>query len=359
MTTFDPNYSLFTEDLDHVLDRTRADWQQLRDGRLFITGGTGFFGMWLVETFLWANQQLDLHAEATVLTRDPDAFARKAPNVASQPAIRLHAGDVRKFDFPIGEYTHVIHAATEASASLNEQLPAYMFESIVNGTHRTLDFAVACGARKFLLASSGAVYGKQPHEITHVGEDYNGAPDPQSPASAYGEGKRVAEMLCGIYARAHGIDATIARCFAFVGPYLPLDIHFAVGNFLRDVLQNKAIQVRGDGAPLRSYLYTSDLAVWLWTILFRGQSCRPYNVGSDEAISIRELAYCVAQTADIDNEVCVASPPNPAAPRVQYVPSVERSKSELGLKVDVPLATALRRTLAWHQASQLVTTPAR
>lgn len=336
------------DDLDHVLAHTQGLWDDLRGQRLFITGGTGFFGCWLLESFAWANDALGLNAEAVVLTRDPDAFRRQAPHLAGHPAIRLHTGDVRDFAFPEGRFSHVIHAATEPSAKLNAERPLLMLDTIVEGTRHTLDFAVQAGAKTFLLTSSGAVYGKQPPEMTRLSEDYLGAPDPRDPGSAYGEGKRLAELLCALYHRQHGLEAKIARCFAFVGPYLPLDTHLAIGNFIRDALAGAPIVVTGDGTPCRSYLYAADLAIWLWTLLFRAPACRPYNVGSGEAVSILETARLVAESANPALPVTVALAPAGAPPQ-RYVPDVSRAETELGLKSWIGLAGAIRKTAAFSR----------
>ena len=340
-------------DLDHILAHTDGLWEELRGQRIFITGGTGFFGCWLLESFAWANAKLGLNARAVVLSRNPVAFAKKAPHLTMDKAITFHSGDVRDFKFPTGSYSHVIHAATEASAKLNQENPLLMLDTIVEGTRHTLDFAAACGAKKFLLTSSGAVYGRQPSTMTHISEGYPGAPDPLDPASAYGEGKRAAELLCEIYRQRYGIETKIARCFAFVGPYLPLDAHFAIGNFIRDALAGGPIKVQGDGTPRRSYLYAADLAIWLWTILFRGQPGRPYNVGSDEATKIAGIAQSVARSVSGDIQIIIDKKCDASHAIQRYVPAVERSRQELQLNVWISVAQAIQKTVDHCQAGSL------
>jgi dTDP-glucose 4,6-dehydratase len=128
---------------------------------------------------------------------------------------------------------------------------------------------------------------------------------------------------------------------------MQLDAHFAIGNFIGDRLHDRPIRVQGDGSPVRSYLYASDLMVWLWTILFRGQSCRAYNVGSEEALNIATLAREVAAALPPAVDVDIASTAAPGAPVHRYVPSTARAREELGLRAEVPLREAIRRTHAW------------
>lgn len=336
------------DDLNFVLEHTESIWQELRGNRIFLTGGTGFFGCWLLETFLWANQRLNLNAKLVALTRNAAAFSEKYPWLANNPALALHQGDVRNFMFPEGMFTHIIHAATEASAKLNAEQPLLMLDTILEGTRHTLNFAQACGAKQFLLTSSGAVYGRQPPDLYGIAEDYIGRLEAANPAAAYGIGKFTAEHMCHLYAKASSLEIKIARCFAFVGPYLPLDTHFAIGNFIRDAMQSRPIQIKGDGTSYRSYLYAAELAIWLWHILFRGNPLQPYNVGSEQAVSIAELAHIVAASSQPESIVNIEQTADPDKTPERYVPAVDKIKQDLGLTQQITLIDAIQKTKNWH-----------
>lgn len=321
--------------------------------KIFITGGTGFIGRWLLETFVEMNRNIGESSKAVVLSRNPEKFLKKAPHLSNRKDIEFVQGDVRSFEFPREKFNYIIHAATDVSTDLNQVDPLEMLDVIVEGTKHVLDFAVKCNAEKFLFISSGAVYGRQPPEITHIPEDFSGAPLFTHTMAPYGEGKRTAELLCYLYSKKYGFEVKIARCFALVGPYMPLNAHYAIGNFIRDGLSGGPIVVKGDGTPYRSYLYASDLVVWLWTILFRGENCKPYNVGSEEAITIRDLAYLVASCFDKPMEVKILGTPDPNKPPERYVPSTARARRELGLKQNVSLKDAILKTIEYYRNANL------
>lgn len=334
------------EDLRLILEKTTPSvWQALRGQRIFITGGTGFIGCWLLETLLWANQQFQLELQLLVLTRRPEAFVAKAPHLAQHPVVRLVKGDVNdlgQFNQPVDI---VLHAATDVANAGSD--PRQVFDDIVDGTKETLALAVRCKARRYMLTSSGAVYGAQPGELTHIPEEYAGAPDTLQPNTAYGQAKRVSEWLVQCTASRHAIDTRIARVFALVGPYLPLDAHFAAGNFIRDAMAGQEIKVAGDGTAFRSYLYAADMVIWLLTILIEGAASQAYNVGSDQALTIRQLAATISREVLGAERFTVAAVAVANAPAQRYVPSVDKVRRDLDLHVHTDLPSAIRKTVDW------------
>jgi dTDP-glucose 4,6-dehydratase len=313
--------------------------------KLLLTGGTGFFGKALLRHWLAQAAQGKAPDEVTVLSRAPGRFLERFPEFRQQNWLRFREGDVLFPDtLPAdGMFTHILHAAADSTFG-GRLAPVERYDQIVDGTRHLLDYAVLRGVRRFLLTSSGGVYGAQPPDMEFMPESHNGMPDPLNPAHAYSVAKRCAEHLCALYRDQHGLQTVIARGFAFVGRDLPLDPHFAIGNFIRDALNAQEIVVGGDGAAIRSYMDQRDLAAWLLSLLERGQAGQAYNVGSDDEIDIRDLATLVRDVLAPSKPVVIAGKADSENFRSRYVPSIDKARRELGLRLEFPLREALLET---------------
>jgi len=318
---------------------------------LLLTGGTGFFGRALLRLLLSSEALPALAGESiVVLSRNPERFLAAYPEFVAPGTLSFHRGDIQdRSSLPWDQaFSHVLHAATDSTVG-PRLTPLQRFDQILACTTNILDLAVTTGTRRFMLTSSGGIYGPQPADLEAFPEDWPGSPSLAEPATAYSQAKRAAEHLCALYREAHGLETVIARCFAFVGPDLPLDVHFAIGNFIRDALTAEAITVAGDGTPLRTYLDQRDLAHWLWTLLLQGKDGETYNVGSDQVISIAELAHLVRDLLAPGKPVRILGTHQPAAARNRYVPSIAKIQALHGLRVSVPLAESIIRAASAHR----------
>lgn len=284
-------------------------------------------------------------------------LAAHAPHLVGLDGVTFLRGDIRTLDRaalqlqhePAGSVHGVIHAAIAVDAATIAQNPIPTLETAVEGTRRMLEYAREAGASRFLFLSSGAVYGAAPAHLDRIPESWRGGPDQTDPRQVYAEGKRIGEMMCACATRAQGIDTVMARAFAFVGPHLPLDRHFAIGNFMRDTLAGGPVIVAGDGTPLRSYLYAGDMAAWLWALLVRGEAGRAYNVGATREVSIAQLAALVAAHGRPAAAVEVRGTPIAGAAAERYLPDVEFARTTLGLAETVTLEDGIARTMRWHR----------
>jgi len=319
------------DELESLVAGDRALFEELTSASLLITGATGWFGVWILDSLCAADDMLGLALRITAVSRDPKRFLHRFPAFAGDPRISWMQGDVRQFEPAMKEFTHIIHGAADSSQPRGAQDIGDLFGTIVQGTERVLA-AAGSKCRGFLLISSGAVYGPNS--------------DPANVKNAYAEGKRAAEMMAAIRAL-QGVPIRIARCFAFVGPHMPFDRHFAIGNFIADAVAGREILVKSDGRPLRSYLYMTDLVRALLVILNRGNVGAAYNVGSDVPISIEQLARTVDRVVG-GKGVSIGGAPSTSAEH--YVPDTERLRLELNFEPLVDLEAAISRTAAWYRA---------
>jgi dTDP-glucose 4,6-dehydratase len=288
----------------------------------------------LVADLIHARQRLNLDLRIVLVTRR-DLIPELGEIEVMKTDVQTMSG--------IGAVDFIIHAAASSSAQKGtiEADPDHLALTIEQGTQSVIE--AASRETRVLFLSSGAVYGTQ---FAPAREDTPPNLDHSHPDTAYALGKLAAEEALSRATLAGDLSAVVTRLFSFVGPRIPLQGHFAAGNFLGDLVAGRTIKVRGDGTPVRSYLYTGDLPAWCWAALVRGAPGRIFNVGSDEAVSIASLAEYVAAVGSPQPRVDVLGAPS-GTPPPWYVPDIARARTELGVSVRTSLSDALAKTARW------------
>lgn len=328
-------------DLELIASKLPSVLPLFKKKKLFITGGTGFFGKWLLEAINHLNLNYELELEATVLTRNPDRFALEYPHLAHAKGVSFVSGDIRNIPAVTTTFDYIIHAATDVpSKSVSTADIEDARSTILDGIAEVVHFAKSVNCRRLLFTSSGAAYGRIPPSVSEGITESFSEGEFIVESDVYGLSKNKAEQ----YLKEHAMcDVVIARCFAFSGPYLPLDGSFAFGNFIADRLNRKPITIQGNGKTVRSYLYAADLVIWLLTMLVKGKDRSMYNVGSDVPVTIQELAESIAKTR---TDVSVLAPENLGFNT--YFPAIEKAQKELGLGIYTTLNEAIDKTIKYY-----------
>lgn len=318
---------------------------------LLLTGGTGFFGKALLK--YWAKYGCPFD-KISILSRNPEEFLKSYKGEINDINCQLSfiSGDILNINnLSISDdFEYVLHAATDSTSG--PELTRYEhFKQIVYGTESVLSFAKDHACKKFLITSSGSIYGKLPDELSSFNEEYQGTLPVDDVNSAYGVGKRVAEHMSFLHGSKYDFDVVVARCFAFVGEDLPLDKHFAIGNFIYDALSERNIRIKGDGTPVRSYMMQDDLACWLNTMLIDNRFKGVFNVGSDESYTLIEIANLVAKTSLKNLDICVNGASTEDNVRNIYVPCIDKAK-DYGLKMNFSLEKSIEETIKRIQAAK-------
>ncbi|HVT41058.1 MAG TPA: NAD(P)-dependent oxidoreductase [Gemmatimonadaceae bacterium] len=336
---------ILQQDLDAALERSRDLFVELSGARLLITGSTGMVGTLMLESVAHARARTGADIRVAALARDARRLHQRLPWIKDARWIEVAEGDVRSFVPISGAFDLVVHAANTASPAEISADPDGIARVVVEGSRHVHDIAAAAGARRFLQLSSGSVSGSHFTPAPLIDEDDPGTPEGGSDADRLARAKAVAEreLLSASGRRAPAV--VFARGFALAGPWLPLDSDFAFGNFVGAALAGRSIRVNGDGTPQRSYLYSRDLVTWLWTLLLRGVPGRAYNVGSEHAVSIGDLARQVA--ALVGGTIEIVRTPALGARAHWHVPNTQRARTEFGLEETVTLSEAIVRTAAW------------
>ena len=306
-------------------------------GRILVTGGSGFLGASLCERLVQAGHEvicLD-----NLLTSSIDNIE----HLLGSGNFKFIEHDVTE---PIRlEVDEIYNLACPASPMHYQANPIKTMKTSVLGMIHILGMAKRCGAR-VLQASTSEIYGDP--DVHPQPESYRGLVNTLGPRACYDEGKRAAEALCSDYRRSHDVEVRIARIFNTYGPGMATNDGRVVSNFILQTLRGEPVTVYGDGSQTRSFCYRDDLIEGLVRLMaLDGEEPRPVNLGNPEECSMLDLVQAVARACG--REATVTYQPIPNDDPKQRCPDITRARELLNWSPAVSLQEGLQRTVSWFQ----------
>ncbi len=322
--------------------------------RILITGGAGFIGSHLAEAFLAAGY------EVTILDNLSTGRFENIAHLVGRPGFRFALASIQNavvLDRLASEADGIVHLAAAVGVQLIVERPVHTIETNIMGTEAVLQAAARYRAR-VVLASTSEVYGKGVRVPFREDDDVVLGPTDKS-RWAYAASKMVDEFLALAYYREKGLPVVIARLFNTVGPRQTGRYGMVVPRFVSQALRGVPLTVYGDGTQSRCFCDVSDTVRALVGLTTHPDAVgRVFNVGSQEEISIRDLAERVLAVTGSRSPIHFIPYDQAYAPgfedMARRVPDTGRIEALLGWRPQIALDTTLTRVADWMRCQDAI-----
>ena len=305
--------------------------------RYLVTGGAGFIGSHLCESFLaQGHEVLCMDNYSTGAKHNISSFLRN-------PRFRFIDHNISRYIEVPEPLDYVLHFASPASPVDYLELPIPTLKVGALGTHNTLGLAKAKGA-VYLLASTSEVYGDP--LVRPQNEEYWGNVNPIGPRGVYDEAKRFAEAMTMAYHRYHGLNTRIVRIFNTYGPRMRLRDGRVVPNFIMQALKREPLTVYGQGQQTRSFQYVDDLVEGIKRLLTTEHHL-PVNIGNPHEMTVLEFAKKIIELTGSKSTI-VYKPLPEDDPQVRQ-PDIAKARKVLGWEPKVELEEGLAKTIEYFR----------
>lgn len=331
---------------------SKGEQKKIAEKKWVANGATGWFGKWLIAS--WRRLQ-EMHPNETgelcIVMKNKESRSRIYQECSWVEGVKnirwISETDFLSKDYyTLSDVSGLWHMDASSNAEKNGLMPSRAMDEMLMSLRNWAGWSKRASV-KMLYVSSGAVYGFKKKGLL-LKEDQDAYGFSLNQNVGYHHGKRACESWLNLWAVDHGINYNVTRPFAFGGGYLPLKSHFAMGMFINNALNGEDIVINGDGENARSYLGMSDLIVWHWGIMLRGESGHCYNVGSDEVLSLREWAEMIRAESGLKMNIIVKNLSHGSDDF--YIPNIEKARA-IGLKITESKKELVENMFKWLKGS--------
>lgn len=312
--------------------------------KVLVTGGTGFIGSFVCELLLQKG------AIVTTTTK-----SNNLKNIAHiKKDLKIQKADLTDLDQAIkvtkNKDTVLNLASKVAGIQFNINHPATMFSENVKIAQNVANSSSKNNVERLLIVSSACVYPRNCTIPTPETEGFLNDPEPTN--LGYGWAKRTEELIARFYNLEHGLKVAIARPYNAYGPrdnFDPEISHVIPGLIKRVMDGENPLTVWGSGKQTRSFLYVEDLARGLIDITEKYPQTDPVNIGTDEEVTIQDLAKMIVQISQKETRIEFDKTKPDGQPRRNC--DTKKAKEKIGFEAKISLTEGLKRTIDWYSNS--------
>lgn len=304
--------------------------------KILVTGGAGFIGSHLVDLLLAQGHQ--------VVVLDNLSTGKLDNLPASGDALQVEVGDIccpQTVDMATSGCDAIVHLAAVASVQASVEDPCGTHQVNLVGTLNLLEAARKNTIKRFVYASSAAVYGNT--EDIPVVESTR-----LKPLTPYAADKLAGEYYIDFYRRQYGLKPIMFRFFNIFGPRQDPSSPYSgvISIFLQRALAGQSISVFGDGEQTRDFVYVTDLVRLLEQAVSTTKNItEPMNVGNGEQTSLNQLLAAIQGFAENHLEISHYSP-RPGDIRYSCADN-QRVKQQMDYRSEYSVTEGLKRTWEW------------
>ena len=343
------NPHILEEDLVFLSKYSNTIWKELNNKKIFITGGSGFFGRNFISALYYIEKLFDYNFSVTCITRDKKKFLEKLNFYPTKNNYAIIEGNLNKLNIIKNKYDILIHLADHVSQDLHHSNNDLLLKNSKENILNIIKFIKNCSIKNFIYLSSGAVYEKNIYGkkflentklITNINDEYY----------YYAKRKIQSEEIIKNELSNHDVNYYIFRGFTFAGPYLELNRRYAITEFFKNCLNEKDIYIQNNILSKRSYLYSYEMVIWCLQLIFKNSQSGCFNLGSSIEITLDNLAYSIKSITNSKINIITNNKSNVSS---YYVPDNSLYLNHSGLSQTILFEDILYRYYKWIRKSIL------
>tara|TARA_B100000963_G_scaffold336602_2_gene331816 strand:+ start:68 stop:1141 length:1074 start_codon:yes stop_codon:yes gene_type:complete len=310
------NKNFLWKKLKYSLGKYKFNYENLRNSKILITGGTGYVGSWIVHALAAINEREKLNIKITLITAQKKNL-NKYFYLNKKIKVNYIFSHISKIDkYTDKTFTHLIHAAAKYKADSAE-----IYNTNIVGGKKIISLIKKNKIKNVIFISSGAVYEfknrkEKPKENFKKINLKN--------KNSYALSKYIVEKLFLKLAKKNKTNLTILRLFSFVGPGTSTLRHLAYTSIIDAKCQNKNIKLESDGNSYRSFMHSIDMVCWIIKSLFINK-INIINVGSNEEIKIIDMAKIISKSRLLNLKKVKVIKHNNSENNSYYVPNIAKA----------------------------------